>query len=86
MKTLVVHFDRIGRRHEVPDLEIVVDPEHLDRLHSAVRKYCGKHLVSREFHVQIDMDNELTEGVGSIDGGRFGTFTLKEKPSADAEV
>lgn len=64
----LVTFERVGRNHHVPDLQFVATGG--DVAAGEVHSYVGRHLGSREYSVDM-----YQNGTGSIDGGRFGTFT-----------
>lgn len=75
MTTWTVRFDRIGRKQAVPPLTVRGTA---DDLRSRVHGYAGNYLISREYDVTVD----LRKGLGWIDGGRFGTFTITEQETA----
>ena len=68
-----VNFERIGRNHSVDAIEVGDNP---DAIAIAVWKLAKTKLASHDFQVDVDIDNLK----GSIEGGRFGTFTLTEIP------
>lgn len=74
-----ITFDRIGRSRDVPAMiASAPDPDVLPIATSAaisdeVWRYANRFLLSRDFMVRTDLDTMT----GSIDGGRFGTFTIE---------
>lgn len=67
----VVTFDRIGRNHNVPPLTVKEsDP---DNIAAAVFKVARKYCASSWFEVIVNLE----DNTGSIEYGRFGTFTLE---------
>lgn len=73
-----VEFERIGRRRNNLPVEFEVSEKNpVDDLADKIHTFTGKILASREFTVMVD----LNEGIGDIDGGRFGTFTIDEVPA-----
>lgn len=70
-----VEFQRIGRTHDVPPLEVTSRAAAVragDALAEAIYEYAWPHLASRDVQVMVDLD----EGRGSIlcgfnSGGRF---------------
>lgn len=80
MKTYKITFDRIGRTRNHQPLTVTAngDPETTGGdIADAVYGYARNHLISRDFDVYADPEN----GKGSIDGGKFGTFTIEEVPA-----
>lgn len=68
-----VEFARVGRNHNVaPFGPIVSGPDHAGRIAEEVHGYARRYLNSRFFEVDVD----LADGKGWIEGGRFGTFTV----------
>lgn len=65
---LRVTFDRIGRHHDVPPIEL----EQNEEMAEAIARYARKFLTSGEYVVDVDLDAMR----GTIEGGRHGTFTL----------
>jgi hypothetical protein len=67
-----VTFDRIGRgaRGLVKEWDAV----DADDLASIIYGFARSHLASREYAVLVDLDKMA----GSIEYGRFGTFTIAE--------
>lgn len=65
-------FTRIGRNHYIDPLEVTfgTDP---DTVAYQVFQYAKKKLSSHQFEVEVNMD----ELKGTIEGGRFGSFTLE---------
>lgn len=74
--TYTVTFERVGRNHDVPPLE--VESDNADEIAFNIYTYARKFLASRDVEVIVNLD-ELR---GSINYGRFGTFTLAEKVTA----
>lgn len=74
-----ITFDRIGRSRGVPAMiASAPDPDVLPIATAAaisdeVWRYAKKFLLSRDFTVRAELDTMT----GSIDGGRFGTFTIE---------
>jgi hypothetical protein len=64
-----VTFERVGRNHYVPPLEVVATDG--DVLARHIHAYAGRFLGSKGYVVSVDGDR------GSIDGGRFGRFTIE---------
>lgn len=77
-----ITFERIGRRHDVPDLVVqALDGPYLaEYLADQVYDYASEFLGSREYVVTVDLHpREVARvGVGAIDGGRFGRFTVQQ--------
>lgn len=73
-----VVFERIGRKHEVPDLEIdtatlaAAGQVRADQIAEQVWRYAGRFLASREYMVTVDLER----GTVSIDADRFGKGTI----------
>lgn len=65
-------FERIGRNRSVAPLE--VECTDADELAEHVWRYARQNLGSRFFDVIVNLE----EGRGSIEMGRFGTFTVTE--------
>ncbi len=74
MSAYIATFERIGRNHNVPPLTVSGTP---DEIAERVYHYSLGFLGSRDVMVSVDMD-EMT---GSINAGRFGTFTFAEATS-----
>jgi malate/lactate dehydrogenase len=81
----LVHFDRIGRNHNVPDLKVRViyeegggdqDWQAANKLAEAVSKVARKNLISRWFEVTVFLEQER----GLIEDGRFGCFSFTVIP------
>ena len=72
MATVTISFDRIGRHHNAPDLVVDIEPVSPLGVAEAVFNHSRKFLMSREYDVGVDLE----AGIGDIDGGRFGTFTI----------
>jgi hypothetical protein len=72
----VVSFERIGRHH---DLTLECEAVDADDLAEQVFRFAGRHLGSRDYVVSVDLDADATTGKGSIDGGRFGRFTVASR-------
>ena len=70
-----VHFDRVGRNHNVADL--VVEAENADRIAEEVFHEVGKHLRSKSYEVTLHLESGI--GKGFVDYGRFGNFTITEE-------
>lgn len=74
----IVDFERIGRQHN-PEPLIVETGERFpaDDIAEAVHNHARKLLASRtpDFQVWVDLGEEMR---GTIEGGRFGAFTIKE--------
>jgi hypothetical protein len=70
-----VTFERIGRsaRGLTQDWEAV----DADDLASIIYGFVRKHLMSREYSVIVDLEKMR----GSIEAGRFGTFTIEPVPA-----
>lgn len=68
-------FERIGRNHGVPPTEFDAGDE--GGLAHLVYGFAGRYLASREYSVIVSLDPETDRGEGSIDGGRFGKFTVE---------
>lgn len=64
-----IEFERIGRDHFVPPLEVEADNG--DVLAHHIHAYAGRFLGSKDYFVSVDDDH------GSIEGGRFGRFTVE---------
>ena len=69
MSDYTVTFERVGRRHDVPPLEVAGDP---DEIAEQVYRYARRFLGSKDVFVSVDLE-QMT---GSINAARFGTFTL----------
>lgn len=69
-------FDRIGRRHDVDDLEVEA-PVSANDLAERVYHHARKYLGSKVFEVDLSLE----EGRGLIEWGRFGSFTIEEVPA-----
>jgi hypothetical protein len=77
MIELTVKFERIGRSGTTPTAALTVHvPENLaddpDKVAHLLFRHCRRHLLSREFGVEVDLE----AGTVAIDGGRFGTGTI----------
>jgi hypothetical protein len=70
--TYTVQFERVGRNYDVPPL--TVEGDNADEIAFHIYTYARKFLASRDVEVLVKLD-ELR---GSINYGRFGTFTLSE--------
>jgi hypothetical protein len=79
-------FERIGRKYDVPELDLTVDEEDddvitADVIAEAVYRYARKHLASREVEVVVELDEEPNAGgKGWLIVGGFraaGDFTIK---------
>jgi hypothetical protein len=70
-----VTFDRIGRNHHVPDLDVSAIVA--DEIAEAAQRYARRYITSRDFVVSVD----LAEGRVYIEGGRFGTGTVQLVPA-----
>ncbi|MCA1572766.1 MAG: hypothetical protein LC798_21230 [Chloroflexi bacterium] len=70
MTTYRLLFERIGRNR---DLETTVDAGDADALAEAVWRFARGRLGSRSFEVTVDLEAMK----GSIEYGRFGTFTIE---------
>jgi hypothetical protein len=64
-----VTFERVGRNHYVPPLEVVATDG--DMLAHHIHAYAGRFLGSKDYMVAVAGDH------GSIEGGRFGRFTIE---------
>ncbi len=64
-----VTFERVGRNHFVPPLEVEADDG--DALAHHIHAYAGRFLASKDYEVTVDEDH------GSIGWGRFGRFTVE---------
>ena len=71
MSVYTCTFERIGRNHAVPPLAVAGDDAAEIAFH--IYAYARKFLASRDVEVIVSLD-ELR---GSINFGRFGTFTLE---------
>lgn len=69
MTAYVVTFERVGRNHDVPPLNVAGDAQ---QIAEQVYRYVGRFLSSRGY----DVDVSLEHMAGAIEWGRFGTFTL----------
>lgn len=76
MTSYIAHFERIGRTHNVPDLDI--EATHPDDIAARVYNYSRKYLASNDVFVDIDMETLK----GTIGAGRFGRFTLEANNAA----
>lgn len=74
MSTLIVKFERIGRRRDVPLLRTPDD--HPDLVAEAVWRYAGKYLGSRDYDVDVKLPTDEAAGAVSIGWGRFGVGTI----------
>jgi len=63
-------FERIGRNHAVPPLEI--EATDADELAFHVYTYSRRFLASHDIVVSVDLE----EGRGFINAGRFGRFSV----------
>lgn len=77
MTDLIVKFERIGRSGTTPIEALTVHvPENLaddpDRVAHLLFRHCRRHLLSREFNVDVDLE----AGTVAIDGGRYGRGTI----------
>ena len=72
MATVTISFDRIGRHLNVPDLVVDIEPVSPLGVAKAVFSHSSKFLMSRGYNVGVDLE----AGIGDIDWGRFGTFTI----------
>lgn len=72
----VVRFERIGRHHEPAPLtvDLPADDQTADELAERVHVYARRFLASPYFFVRVDLE----EQTGTIEGGRFGRFTITE--------
>lgn len=83
MKILIpitVEFERIGRNHQPPAFTYDLDPtdrRSFDGLVDGLYQHVGKYLNSREYVVDVTYDPDTHTGAVSIDGGRFGTGTVR---------
>lgn len=70
-----VEFERVGRRRDIaPQTFTAANP---DDLAEQVWRFVGRYLGSRAYDVFV----EIEDGRGSIEAGRFGTFTIAEVTS-----
>ncbi|WP_432050272.1 hypothetical protein [Verrucosispora sp. NA02020] len=67
-----IEFVRIGRNHHVPPIEVVAADA--DEIAAAVSKVARKNLNSRFFEIDVDLE----DGSGWIEGGRFGRFMVTD--------
>jgi hypothetical protein len=68
-----IHFERIGRfAHNVTEM---FEAPNRDILTQMIHKYVESYLPYREYYVSIDF-NKLR---GTIEGGKYGTFTVKQE-------
>lgn len=75
MTGVVCTFERIGRQHDVPPLTVTAALSlHADAIAVDVHGYAKQFLGSKNFVVTVDLET----GKGSIEGGRFGRFTIEE--------
>lgn len=71
--TYTVEFERVGRNHDVPPLTVEADDA--DEIAYHIYTYARRFLASRDVEVVVNLDALR----GSINYGRFGTFTLTAK-------
>ena len=74
MTDLIVTFDRIGAHRNIAPQVFKVRNSH--DLTGEIMRFARKYLVSLEFHVSYDPAKRC----GEIEGGRYGSFTVKEAP------
>lgn len=77
--TYRVTFDRIGRNHSVPPLDIKRAEPDADYLADAIFSYARKHLGSREVETYVGLSEDGSQGEGGILVGGFrpaGNFTI----------
>jgi hypothetical protein len=65
-----VTWERIGRTHDVPDLDITTEDP--DEIAEQIWRYARRYLGSRWYMCDVD----LTTGAVHIGGGRFGQGTI----------
>lgn len=80
-----ISFDRIGRRRDVPPLEVTVKAADEWRAGNVVAekvyRYAGKYLASRGYEVDVDLE----KGTGYIFTGQpAGDFTVTAREPAPA--
>ncbi len=77
---ITIEFERIGRNRNAPaftyDLD-PTDPRSFDDLVDGLYRHVGKFLSSREYVVDVTYDPDTDTGAVTIDGGRFGTGTVR---------
>jgi hypothetical protein len=86
VKTYRIVFERIGRHHQVPPLDVTTDPATAVReLTLAVLRTARKYVISRS--VDVDIDSHMSGGtitVGDRPCGNFRLLQLVEPPVLDA--
>lgn len=81
---LTIDFERIGRSHNPPPFTYRLDltsRRGFDGMVDALHRYVGRYLSSREFQVDVILDPDTSQGVVTIDGGRFGKGTIAPTPT-----
>lgn len=68
----VCKFERIGRDHYVPPLEVECPEDDADAIAEAVFRYARTKLASSWFEVLVDLESNRV----SIEMGRFGVGTV----------
>lgn len=76
----VVHFERVGRNHDVPDLRLeypisLTDQQLADGMAEDIFRYCRRFLLSNEYSVVFELREE--DGEGTIGAGRYGAFRIR---------
>lgn len=74
-----ITFDRIGRDHYPTPLDVDLPMTAADEIAEAVFVYVRPKVASSWFGVSYDAKKRS----GSIEGGRFGTFTVSRAPKQE---
>lgn len=74
MKAYTVKFDRIGR-NRTAGLTLETQASDADDLADKIYRYARRSLASSGFEVVVDLE----AGRGSIEYGRYGSFTIEER-------
>jgi hypothetical protein len=72
MGKTVIHFERVGRDHEIPDVELPGKP-HIGRIVQAIERVAARRLRSSSWEIGISED--LTDW--DIEFGRFGKGSVE---------
>lgn len=70
-ESYTVHFERLG--HSVKDRTETFEAADAQDLADQIYHFAGKHLGSKSFEVDVNLET----GVGLVEWGRFGRFTIK---------
>lgn len=82
MPTYIVTYERLGRGTPPPPSYVgTVSDNPAQEIAEEVYRLGRKRLASKEFSVAVTIDPDTGIGEGSVDGGRFGRFTIKEDRS-----